>query len=102
MTVYGILSFWGKQLLLHSAAAFVDEAVRSTSVALPCKNQRSFADMAELADALDLGSSGTPVQVQVLLSAPPDWVWTQFAFGLFFYPNAQLVCRDFFTGCIPR
>ena len=28
------------------------------------------ADMAELADALDLGSSGFPVQVQVLLSAP--------------------------------
>ena len=27
------------------------------------------ADMAELADALDLGSSGLPVQVQVLLSA---------------------------------
>ena len=26
--------------------------------------------MAELADALDLGSSGDPVQVQVLLSAP--------------------------------
>ena len=26
--------------------------------------------MAELADALDLGSSGLPVQVQVLLSAP--------------------------------
>ena len=26
--------------------------------------------MAELADALDLGSSGTPVQVQVLLPAP--------------------------------
>ncbi len=29
-----------------------------------------YADMAELADALDLGSSGFPVQVQVLLSAP--------------------------------
>ena len=29
-----------------------------------------YADMAELADALDLGSSGLPVQVQVLLSAP--------------------------------
>ena len=27
------------------------------------------ADMAELADAPDLGSGGTPVQVQVLLSA---------------------------------
>ena len=27
------------------------------------------ADMAELADALDLGTSGLPVQVQVLLSA---------------------------------
>ena len=29
-----------------------------------------YADMAELADAPDLGSGGTPVQVQVLLSAP--------------------------------
>ena len=29
-----------------------------------------YADMAELADALDLGSSGNPMQVQVLLSAP--------------------------------
>ena len=28
-----------------------------------------FADVAELADALDLGSSGHPVQVQVLSSA---------------------------------
>ena len=28
------------------------------------------ADMAELADALDLGSSGNPVQVQVLSPAP--------------------------------
>ena len=30
----------------------------------------SNAGMAELADALDLGSSGTPVQVQVLLPVP--------------------------------
>ena len=30
----------------------------------------NFAGVAELADALDLGSSGLPVQVQVLLSAP--------------------------------
>ena len=59
-------------MLSHLAAAFVDKAVRSTSVTSPCKNQRSFADMAELADALDLGSSGTPVQVQVLLSAPDN------------------------------
>ncbi len=29
-----------------------------------------YAGMAELADALDLGSSGNPVQVQVLLPAP--------------------------------
>ena len=29
----------------------------------------TFADMAELADAPDLGSGGNPVQVQVLLSA---------------------------------
>lgn len=28
-----------------------------------------YADMAELADALVLGTSGLPVQVQVLLSA---------------------------------
>ena len=28
-----------------------------------------YADMAELADAPDLGSGGNPVQVQVLLSA---------------------------------
>ena len=31
---------------------------------------KSQADVAELADALDLGSSGTPVKVQVLSSAP--------------------------------
>ena len=29
----------------------------------------TYADMAELADALVLGTSGLPVQVQVLLSA---------------------------------
>ena len=29
-----------------------------------------YAGVAELADALDLGSSGTPVQVQVLSPAP--------------------------------
>ena len=31
--------------------------------------RRLYADVAELADALDLGSSGLPVQVQVLSSA---------------------------------
>ena len=31
-----------------------------------------YADVAELADALDLGSSGLPVQVQVLSSAPDN------------------------------
>ena len=30
---------------------------------------QQYADMAELADAPDLGSGGNPVQVQVLLSA---------------------------------
>ncbi len=46
--------------------------------------------MAELADALDLGSSGLPVQVQVLLSAPNPYNPNQFfpvgnGFGLFIY-----------------
>jgi hypothetical protein len=31
---------------------------------------KSFAGVAELADAPDLGSGGTPVQVQVLSPAP--------------------------------
>ena len=33
------------------------------------ENIIEYADMAELADAPDLGSGGNPVQVQVLLSA---------------------------------
>ena len=33
-------------------------------------NNIRYAGVAELADALDLGSSGTPVQVQVLSPAP--------------------------------
>ncbi len=45
-----------------------------------------YADMAELADALDLGSSGFPVQVQVLLSAPnenPNLSPSEKRFGFF-------------------
>ena len=45
--------------------------------------------MAELADALDLGSSGLPVQVQVLLSAPNQYNPNLFpigdGFGLFVF-----------------
>ena len=46
--------------------------------------------MAELADAPDLGSGGTPVQVQVLLSAPKQYNPNQIfpvgdGFGLFVY-----------------
>ena len=48
------------------------------------KRAAENADMAELADALDSGSSEfTLMQVQVLLSAPRK-VRTPMAFGLFF------------------
>ena len=57
-----------------------------------------FADMAELADALDSGSSGvTPMQVQFLLSAPnstnpnPRPIGEGFGFVVYFdYPNFNL------------
>ncbi len=44
------------------------------------KKTKSYADMAELADASDLGSDGTPVQVQILLSAPKILVASQRGF----------------------
>ena len=45
------------------------------------------ADMAELADAPDLGSGGIPVQVQVLLSAFSRTLGSPIyaAFGFFIY-----------------
>ena len=39
-----------------------------------CTNCNDFAGMAELADALDLGSSVPDVQVQVLLPAVIKWL----------------------------
>ena len=67
----------------------------------PCKNSESkteYADMAELADALDSGSNGRKaVQVQVLLSAPnstnpnPRPVGEGFGFVIYFDdPNFNL------------
>ena len=43
---------------------------RSRKTSCFCNRFFNYAGMAELADALDLGSSGIPVQVQVLLPAP--------------------------------
>ena len=50
----------------------------------PCKNGRvfSFADMAELADALDLGSSGRPCRFESCY--PHTNSLKAYAFGLFF------------------
>ena len=49
----------------------------------------SYAGMAELADAPDLGSGGITVQVQVLLPAPnknnPNLILMDFGFGFSFY-----------------
>ena len=53
-----------------------------------------YAGVAELADALDLGSSGTPVQVQVLSPAP---ISASFLGGLsIFYNKINLKCRECF------
>ena len=62
-------------------------------MSLPCKIQRTktqYAGMAELADALDSGSSrGSSVKVQVLLPAPnknnPNLILVDFGFGFSFY-----------------
>ncbi len=48
--------------------------------------------MAELADAPDLGSGGTPVQVQVLSPAPADSVGTQSSGGDSKIPNLITRC----------
>lgn len=55
--------------------------------------------MAELADALDLGSSGFPVQVQVLLSAPIEssgFVMKSELF-LFYQDFADWICFIFYS-----
>ena len=44
--------------------------IGSTPISGTSKNKRIYAGMAELADALDLGSSVPDVRVQVSLSAP--------------------------------
>ena len=60
-------------------------------------NWSKNADVAELADALDLGSSGTPVQVQVLSPAPNSIVRTQSNQGSYFF-----FTRDYFGVEISR
>ena len=71
-----------EELLLLCGIAFCPPRLPS-----PCKNQRTkteYADMAELADALDSGSSrGNSVQVQLLLSAPPLKAFVYAALSVF-------------------
>lgn len=52
-----------------------------------------FADVAELADALDLGSSVTDVGVQVPSSAPIKAITSVIAF-FYFILNCQVKCND--------
>ena len=40
---------------------------------IECQMKTEYAGMVELADTLDLGSSGSSVQVQVLLPAPKQY-----------------------------
>ena len=55
----------------QKASRFPKEAVRFALTEWGvCDKIISLAGMVELADTLDLGSSGYPVQVQVLLPAP--------------------------------
>ena len=63
--------------------------LKSNAIICKCLEERQYADVAELADALDLGSSVYDVQVQVLSSAPnsrnPNLVPIGEGFGFLLY-----------------
>ena len=68
----------------------VDQAMCPTSVLPPCKISGDNADVVELVDSVDLGSTAKSVQVRVLLPAPNQYNPNQIflvgdGFGLFVY-----------------
>ena len=68
-----------------------------------CRQDTAYADVAELADALDLGSSVDDVGVQVPSSAPQGFerflnLSNLFIFHYFYYKDKN--CRQFYIGVI--